>query len=174
MLKFSLYSYLPQRFIRKTTFEQMDISRMIIGFKDGRNVYSRWAAVEFAHALCLMNLSGVTIVCVPASTKCANVRRWKLFSQLLCKYTGATNGFEHIEVIGNRQKAHVTHEYELASNIKHCIKIDADFFHGRKVLVIDDVYTTGNSSSAFIGAMKGVGANVVMAGFLAKTKRFRV
>lgn len=174
MMKFALYDYLPQRYQKRATFEQLDISRMIIGFKDGRNVYSRWAALQFARALYMMNLSDVTLVCIPASTKCAHIRRWKLFSQLLCNYTGAINGFEHIEVIGSRKRAHVTHEYELASNIKHCIRINADFFQGRKVLVIDDIYTTGSSSSTFIGAMKGVGANVVMAGFLAKTKRFRV
>ena len=174
MMGFALYDYLPKRYQKRATFGQLDISRMIIGFKDGRNVYSRWAALEFAHAMCMMNLSEVTLVCVPASTKCAHIRRWKLFSQLLCKYTGATNGFEHIEVVGNRKRAHVTHEYELASNIKHCIKIDADFFRARKVLVIDDIYTTGNFSSAIIGALEGAGADVVMAGFLARTRRFRV
>ena len=147
---------------------------MIIGFKDGRNVYSRWAALEFAHAMCMMNLSDVTLICIPASTKYAHVRRWKLFSRLLCQYTGATNGFDHIEVIGTRKRAHVAHEYELASNIKHCIKFEDDFFRGRKVLVIDDIYTTGNSSSAFIGALRGAGANVIMAGFLARTRRFQV
>ena len=41
-----------------------------------------------------------------------------------------------------------------------------------KVLVIDDIYTTGQSSSAFIGAMQAAGADVLGALFLGRTKRF--
>lgn len=171
MMKFALYEYLPRRYQKRGTFEQQDTCRMILGFKDGRNVYSRWAAHQFAHALYAMELSNVTVVCIPASTKCSHVRRWKRFSQQLCRLTGARNGFDHVQVFGSRKRAHVTGEYELATNIKHCVHIDADYFRGRKVLVIDDIYTTGQSSRAFIGAMQAAGATVVMAAFLAKTRR---
>ena len=145
---------------------------MILGFKDGRNVYSRWAARQFAQALSAMNLSDVTIVCIPASTTCAHARRWKRFSRLLCRLTGAQNGFDRVQVYGSRKRAHVTGVYELATNIKRYVHIDADFFQGRKVLVIDDIYTTGQSSRAFIGAIEAVGATVVMVAFLAKTRGY--
>lgn len=173
MFKYALYSYIPQRFQRRATFDEQDISRMIIGFKDGRNIYTRWAARQFAKALALMDLTDTVVVCVPASTRYAHVRRWKRFSQLLCKQTGAIDGFEHIEVCGNRKRAHITGEYELATNIKHLVNIDADFFRGKRVLVIDDIYTTGRSSDAFIGALEATGAHVRMAMFLAKTRCFR-
>lgn len=172
MMKFALYDYLPQRYQRRATFEQKDICRMILGFKDGRNVYSRWAARQFARALAAMDLSDVTIVCIPASTKCANIRRWKRFSSELCRLTGAVDGFDRVQVSGSRKKAHITGDYELCTNIKHYVHIDADFFRGRKVLVIDDIYTTGQSSSAFIGAMQAAGADVLMALFLGRTKHF--
>lgn len=48
--------------------------------------------------------------------------------------------------------------------------IDAEYFRNRRVLVIDDIYTTGQSSAAFIAAMEAAGATVVGAVFLAKTK----
>ena len=73
---------------------------------------------------------------------------------------------------GSRKRAHVTGEYELCTNIKHCVHIDADFFRGRKVIVIDDIYTTGQSSRAFIDAMQAAGADVLMALFLGRTKLF--
>jgi len=123
MMKFALYSYIPQRFQRRATFEEQDICRMIIGFKDGRNVYTRWAARQFSRALAAMDLTDTVIVCIPASTKYAHIRRWKRFSQLLCKQTGAIDGFSHIEVCGNRKRAHITGEYELATNIKHLVTI---------------------------------------------------
>jgi len=145
---------------------------MIIGFKDGRNVYSRWAARLFARALAAMDMKDVVVVCIPASTRYAHVRRWKRFSTELCRLTGAVNGFDRVQVSGSRKRAHVTGEYELCTNIKHYVHIDDDFFRGKKVLVIDDIYTTGQSSSAFIGLVQAAGADVQMALFLGRTKQF--
>lgn len=169
-MKFALYSYIPRRYQRRGTFEEQDICRMILGFKDGRNIYSRWAAWQFARAFQAMDLSDVIIVCVPASTTAAHVRRWKRFSQQLCKLTGAQNGFDRVSVRGSRKRAHITGEYELATNIKHYVHIDADFFKNKKVIVIDDIYTTGQSSRAFIGVMEAADATVVVTAFLAKTR----
>lgn len=172
MMKYALFNYTPKRFLAWSSFEQQDISRMIIGFKDGRNVYTRWAVRQFSSALAAMDLTDVVIVCIPASTEYAHIRRWKRFSQMLSAATGAIDGFNHVRVIGNRKRAHITGDYELATNIKHIVNIDNDYFKGRNVLVIDDIYTTGRSSDAFIGAMQSAEANVVMSMFLAKTIRF--
>ncbi len=172
MMKFALYSYIPQRFLKWATFEEQDLCRMIIGFKDGRNVYTRWAVRQFSRALEAEDLTDTVVVCIPASTECAHVRRWKRFSQQLCRQTGAIDGFPYIKVVAGRKRAHTTGEYELATNIKHYVSIDADFFRGKRVLVIDDIYTTGRSSDAFIGAISRTGATVVGAMFLAKTRRF--
>jgi len=173
MMKFALYEYIPQRFLSRATFEQQDVSRMIIGFKDGRNVYSLWAAREFARALAAVDLKDVVVVCIPASTRAAHVRRWKRFSSELCRLTGATDGFDRIQVSGSRKRAHVTGDYELATNIKHYVHIDNDYFRGKRVLVIDDIYTTGQSSATFISAMQAAGADVLMALFLGRTRLFR-
>jgi predicted amidophosphoribosyltransferase len=174
MLKYALFEYVPKRNLDKVSFELQDLHRMILGFKDGRNVYTRWAARQFARALSAMDMSDVVIVCIPASTHYTNVRRWKRFSDMLCRITGATSGFDRVQVSGSRKRAHITGEHELATNIKHYVHIDAEYFRGRKVLVIDDIYTSGQSSAAFIAAMESAGATVTMAMFLAKTKRYRV
>ena len=173
MMKYAIFDYIPKRFLRRASFEQQDVCRMILGFKDGRNVYSRWAARMFARALAAADMKEVVIVCIPASTNSAHVRRWKRFSVELCRLTGAVNGFDRVQVSGSRKRAHVTGEHELATNIKHYVHIDAAFFSGKSVLVVDDIYTTGQSSKAFIAAIEATGAKVVMAMFLAKTKHFR-
>jgi predicted amidophosphoribosyltransferase len=170
MIRFALYDYIPQRRISRRSFEEQDICRMILQFKDGRNVYSSWAARQFARALVFTELKDTVIVCIPASTTCAHARRWKRFSHELCRLTGAVNGFDYVTVSGSRKKAHITKERELATNIKHYVHIDPEFFQGKKVLVVDDIYTTGQSSKAFIAAMEAAGATVTMAMFLAKTK----
>ena len=172
MFKYALYDYVPQRFLGRVPLEQKILNMMILGFKDGRNVYSRIFARQMARALSEIDMSNVVVVCVPASTRYSHVRRWKQFSAMLCRLTGAIDGFDLVQVSGSRKRAHVTGEYELATNIKHYVHVDADFFRGKKVLVIDDIYTTGQSSTAFIGAMQAAGASVVMAMFLAKTRLF--
>lgn len=144
MIRFALFQYVRESRVSRYPFEQQDVNRMILGFKDGRNVYTRWAARQFARALAAMDLSDTVIVCIPASTRYAHVRRWKRFSKLLCQLTGAINGFDRIQVCGSRKRAHVTGDYELATNIKHYVHIDAEFFQNRKVLVIDDICTTGS------------------------------
>ena len=173
MFKFALLDYCPQRYLHRASFEQQMANHMILGFKDGRNVYTRWAAKLFSQALAFMDLSDTVIVCIPASTRFSHVRRWKMFSELLCRRSGAVNGFDRVQVSGSRKRTHVTGDCELATNIKHYVRIDAEWFRGRKVLVIDDIYTTGHSSDAFIAAIEASGATVTMAVFLARTKGYK-
>lgn len=170
MFRYALLDYIPKRMLHRASFDQQLASHMVLGFKDGRNVYTRWAAKLFARALAFIDLSDTVIVCIPASTRFSHVRRWKMFSELLCRLTGAINGFDRVQVSGSRRRAHLTGDYELATNIKHYVHIDAEYFRNRKVLVIDDICTTGQSSDAFIAAMQASGATVTMALFLAKTK----
>lgn len=172
MFQTALLDYVPKRFLGRATFEQLIAHYAILSFKDGRNVYSRWAARLFSRALAAMDMTGIVIVCIPVSTRYAHVRRWKRFSSELCRLTGAVDGFDRVQVSGSRKRAHVTGEYELCTNIKHYVHIDADFFRGTKVIVIDDIYTTGQSSRAFIDAMLAAGADVLMALFLGRTKLF--
>lgn len=172
MLKFALYDYVPQRFIDRTSFEQQDTNRMILDFKDGRNYASRWAAQAMAYALHHADLKDVVIACVPASSTYSHARRYKRFSAMLCKAVGAIDGYEHVTVSGSRKRAHLTGEYELCDRFDELVHIDTSFFHGKKVIVVDDVCTTCRSANAFINALEDAGADVRLALFLAKTKRY--
>lgn len=170
MIRYAIHQYVPARKANGFPFHVRDTNRMILGFKDGRNVYTRWAVRQFAMTLSPLDMTDTVIVCVPASTPYSHTRRWKMFLDLLCRRTGAENGFGYVSVTGSRKRAHVTGDYELCANIKRYVRIDAESLRGRNVLVIDDIYTTGQSSSSFIGALEAAGANVVMAVFLAKTR----
>ena len=61
MLKYALFDYVPNRKLSKASFELQDLHRMILGFKDGRNLYTGWAARMFARALSAMDLSDTVI-----------------------------------------------------------------------------------------------------------------
>lgn len=163
MLKYALYDYYPQRYHR-LSFEQQETCRRILDFKDGRSYARQWAAEAIASALAAAELKEVVIVCVPASCQRTYVRRYRKFSQVLCASCGAADGFDCIEVIGHRKKAHRGAQRGLLQNV-----VISSSLQGRKVLLIDDIYTTGTTSDAFIQRLNEVGAVVCGAVFLAKT-----
>ena len=173
MLKYALYDYLPQRYLKRASFEQIDLDRRILDFKSGRRYATEWAARKIAGTLSLMDFSNTIVVCIPASCSRTNNIRYKHFSEVLSERLGAVNGFGHVVVTGHRQKAHISHVHELADGANECYHIDEDFFRGKQVLVVDDITTTGKTANAFIERMESAGAHVRMALFLAKTKNYK-
>lgn len=170
MLKYALFEYIPRRHQNRASFEQQETCRRILDFKDGRTYAKRWAAEEVARALSMADLKGVVVVCVPASCQHTYVRRFKKFSKMLCAFCGAADGFNCIEVIGHRKKAHhgAQRDESLVENV-----VISSSLQGRRVLLIDDIYTTGTTSDAFARRLSEVGADVRCAVFLGKTRRYR-
>ena len=113
MIQFALYDYIPQRYLNRATFEEIDLHRRILDFKDGKGYATRWAAKKIGCALSDMDLSDTYIVCIPASCKRTHDRRYKEFTKMVCEWCGAKNGFDFVQVFGHRQKAHINYVYEL-------------------------------------------------------------
>ena len=168
MLKVALMNYVPQRYMRRADFDTQENMRHILDFKAGRKYASRWASRIVGRALSSMDLSNTVIVCIPASCEQTNKRRYKRFSADVCAMCHAINGFEHIQVIGKREKVHISKKHGQKSNVQ----IDTDYFNGKRVLLIDDICTTCATANAFIEQMQAAGADVRMTLFLAKTKTF--
>ena len=169
IIKYALMDYLPQRYLRHASFEAQEADRHIIDFKGGRRYAIEWASKLFGKALSLMDLKDTVIVCIPASCQRTYTRRFRKFSANLCAMTGAINGFDHIRVIGKRSKVHICGEHAAEDNVW----IDTDFFRGKRILIIDDICTTGRTSDDFREKMEQAGAHVRMAVFLAKTRQFK-
>ena len=168
--------------MRRADFDTQDTMRHILDFKAGRKYATKWAADLVARTLAPMDLTNTIIVCIPASCEQTNKRRYKRFSATVCAKCKAIrsalgtlcsskNGFEHIQVIGKREKVHISrrHDKQTASNVQ----IDTDYFNGKRVLLIDDICTTCATANAFIEQMQKAGADVRMTLFLAKTKSYR-
>ena len=68
-----------------------------------------------------------------------------------------------------REKKHISKNTDIDQSSN--IEIDRKFFRGKKVLVFDDICTSGKTSQNFIEQMEKAGAKVKMAMFLAKTKQ---
>lgn len=171
MVKFALYDYIPERYLKRASFEDMETHRRILDFKDGRNYAVRWAAREIGNALSSMEMSRTVLVCIPASCKRTNDRRYKKFSSMVCERLGCENGFDYVQVVGKRRKVHIDHVHDLETT--GLIEIDETHFRGKDVVLIDDIVTSGKSANAFRDKMSEAGAHVRMALFLAKTKNYR-
>ena len=102
----------------------------------------------------------LTLVCVPASKKFHTERRFKEFSETVCKLTGLENAYEHFgyEVVEDEDEPDILH-------------VDEPFFEGKKVLVFDDLISTGGSICNFVNKINSLGANVTAAMALGKTLR---
>lgn len=107
----------------------------------------------------------LTLVCVPASSKEVNNRRFGDFSKQLCKSIGMQNGFGHIKIIQDGEATH--HYYDDAEPVIYVR--DKKFFTGKNVLIFDDIVTTGASIEQFKSKLEKAGANVIGAIMIGKT-----
>ena len=104
----SFLRYYPVR-IKNIGMDAFFDRQVIYDFKDGRN----HADVAKCVAMMLVKKFGrkvrsVVFSCVPASSQERNEARNKNFSELVCKFSGAINGFSHVKVVGERTAVHGT------------------------------------------------------------------
>jgi len=169
MLRFALLNYTPKRYMRRASFEAQESNRYIIDFKNGRKYAIRIITDMVCETLSKTNMDNTIIVNIPASCERTTERRYRTFMNDVCDRCGAVNGFGHVHVFGKREKSHIIRHHSHLDNVR----IDNDFFRGRRVIVVDDICTTGQTSNSFIERLKMAGADVRMALFIAKTKKFK-
>lgn len=169
----SFFRYYPVR-IKNIGMDAFFDRQVVYDFKDGRNQ----AVIAKSVAKMLVEKFGrkvdtVVFSCIPASSQERNVSRWQVFSELVCKLSGAIDGFSHVKVVGERTAVHGTKvkKDERMKRLKDSanIVVDADFFKNKIVCIWDDVVTTGTSFCAYTALLEQVGAHVTNGIFLAKT-----
>lgn len=113
------------------------------------------------------DLSRITLVCIPASTRSSNISRYELFSDILAKRTGMINSYKHITILKDGEPKH------LGGTGKPTLQFDKDFFVGKYVLLFDDVITSGSSMLSIKTKLESMGAYVVAGLAIGKTKHER-
>ena len=66
MFKYALLDYVPQRYLRRASFDTLENDRFILDFKSGRRYATDKASRLIGKALSLMDLKDTVIVCIPA------------------------------------------------------------------------------------------------------------
>lgn len=161
--------YYPVR-IRNVGEKEKQSRQIVWDFKDGRefeNVAQETAQHFKEHFG--DNRKDIVFACVPASTAEKNELRFKKFSARVCELTGATNGYEHIHILADRQTVHDHRKTKGEIRKTQAIEFDKDFFADKKVLVFDDVISRGLSYANFANQLEAFGAEVLGGFFLGRT-----
>ena len=107
-------------------------------------------------------------VCIPASTLIKNDARYKEFSERLCQETGMENGFEYTHVTVSREARHNGGEEGVVN-----YSFDDSFFNGKRVILLDDIITKGNSMRIAKAKLEKLGAQVICGLSVGKTRHER-
>ena len=169
-----LFEYLKTTAPREASESEWDIRQLVWSFK---NDSDRTRKYTYTQALSRIvpayerklrmtfgpSVSDMTLVCIPASSRTKNERRWKEFSSKVCGDLDMYNGYSHIEVTGSTTAKH------LGGTGAASLSFDEDFFRGKSVVICDDVKTTGRSIQRMRSLLESLGASVVGSITIAKT-----
>ena len=179
---FSFYYYYPTTCDWEATTHDWDIRNLVWNFKfnpinreindfdysnkveaDGR------VLADLKYALLQIfdkeELGRITFFCVPASTQEVNERRYAKFSQNVCNELGMINAYKYLNFVQD-----ATGAKHLGGEGNKVLNIDNKFFKNKIVIIFDDIITTGNSILKFKELLEDVGAHVIAALSIGKTK----
>lgn len=108
-------------------------------------------------------ISNVTLFCAPASSQCNYQRRIEDFATLLCAKTGAQNSYSHVKYVRDATPKHS------GGSGMPAVNLDADYFRGKKVLIFDDVTTSGGTLQRYKQVLDDLGAIVIGGVCIGKT-----
>lgn len=108
-------------------------------------------------------VSELTLVCLTASTKENNDRRFKIFAERVCSNLNMRNAYSHINIISDGEAKHY------GGKVKATKSYDRSWFEGKFIVLFDDVRTSGGSMNEEKRVLESMGATVICAITLAQT-----
>lgn len=170
--KFYFMPYVPKAYRELATEEERKASEWVINFKDGQKAQLKEGAQMVINKLREWygdKARELVVVPVPASSMAQYRFRFAYFCVVVANTLGQLNPMQHVTILGKRQAYHRTPEHT-AQEDAYEVRIDGDFFKGRKVVIIDDVVSSGATADRFAKRLEEVGAVVKGGIFFAKTK----
>ena len=174
----SMLEYYPTTSKVNETSDIWNDRRMVWNFKNNpEKVYDEenakaveWAVLQAKEIIETTfgkeNAKYITFVCIPASSQEMTERRYKIFSEKLCKATGMIDAFNHIKVSHAKTEKHSGG----SSFSQDMLEYDKDFFKDKYVLLFDDVITTGSSMKSFKSKLQEFGSVVIGGMSIGRTK----
>ena len=161
--KHHFFNYVSRKIVNVS--ESIEAERkFILRFKEGDKVDQRHASNMIRDFILRENLNkeDVTFICLPASTVSKQIIRYRKFMDNVCRRCHINNGYNLVSVTSDRSEVH-TGGSRLIKN--YLISPDVA---GKKVILFDDVETTGISFATFAAELERTGAQVIQGLFLAE------
>lgn len=166
-----LHNYYPLKY-NDISEKNKENRKIIYDFKDGllnertSNIHKEIAAV-LLNSFSKDSLKETVFICLPASTQTKYKRRYARFSEEVCKACGMMNFFQHVSYLWDRKAKHIE-KITAGSELSH-IYFPKEIVENKKIIIFDDIFTTGKTLRAMEYKLITNGANVVSAIFLGKT-----
>lgn len=171
MKTFNYYEYNSKRF--DTSAEAEQVRNFIFAFKDGKQWATDYAADMVVNSFVDTygdKASDFVLVCAPAANNKKYCKRFNRFAQMVSQGAKVQNGNEHISIYGERTAKHFSTD-RVCESFDYRVALDREYFSGKKVIIFDDVVTSGATAREFANELAECGAQVMGAMFLARTKR---
>ena len=140
------YSGIPQKLVRLLKFHKKKFLAKTIS----KLMYKYLNSLNF-------DISDYEIICVPLHKKKQKKRGFnqcELISLELSKMINLPCNFNLIKRIKNTKSMYNLKKPERIENLKDAFEVDKKEFHNKKLLIIDDIITTGTTLSEIIKELK--------------------
>ena len=169
----SILDYYPTKIQESTelTPEQQIVSQFIINFKNGYQPASILAAKIVAKTINKhfnLEKEKLVFIPIPASNSEDTTKRYHLFSYLVSQKCHVTDGHTWVKNWQETEKKHLSQDHSVQDD-KNRWFVDYSKIKNAKVIIFDDISTTGETAASFIQRLEECGAKVIGEVFLAST-----
>ena len=158
------YYYYPTRF-KDVSMDSQNARRLIYNFKDGlaHDTVKNLVVNKMRSTFSPSDISQMTFVCIPASTRDVHESRYKSFAEDVTQALGMTNAYDYITIVREKTPSH------LGGSDSAEYSFSRSFFKGKIVVLFDDVVTSGGSVASMKSTLESLGATVICAFSIGKT-----
>ena len=171
--KFNFGTYVPKAFRELATEEERNFSEWVINFKDGQKAQLKEGAQMVISKLRQWygdKAKDLVVVPVPCSSMAQYRFRFSYFCVVVANTLGQANPMQHVTILGKRTAAHRNPAHTVVKDDNYEVQVDGDFFNGKKVVIVDDIVSSGRTADDFAKMLEEAGAEVKGGIFFAKTK----
>ena len=171
--KFNFGVYIPKAYRELATEEERSFSEWVINFKDGQKAQLKEGAQMVISKLRQWygdKARELVVVPVPCSSMAQYRFRFSYFCVVVANTLGQANPMQHVTILGKRTAAHRNPAHTVVKDDNYEVQVDGDFFKGKKVVIVDDIVSSGRTADDFANLLEQAGAEVKGGIFFAKTK----
>ena len=155
--------YFPKRFESWLCDDQLAFVQKVYDFKDGKDSCTEYFSQAF---LLLSTDEDITAMFMPCSTSDRYYRRFSGIASFLETHGYVRSGLDLICITESRECKHAS---EKRSEINTANYMMSNDLYGKRVVIVDDLLTSGSSLMEYAHNLERAGAKVEGAVFLART-----